>query len=103
MTLDPIIRCPSCEGYGWLTDDFSDSPTDCDWCAGAGYVYLAPNGVQRPIPNSDYGAVADQLEALERQRLRELGYSGEAKPPWEQHIRRGTKGGQLPTPPEHDA
>jgi hypothetical protein len=44
-------------------------------------------GTDRAIPASDYGQVAAQLEALERERLRELGYSGGPKKPWEQAIR----------------
>ncbi len=92
-----IIRCPSCEGYGWHTDEFTGEATDCAWCSGVGYVYQNADGVQHPIPPDDYGAVSDQLEALEQDRMRELGYQGEAKPPWEQAIRKGTRGGLHPS------
>ena len=47
-------------------------------------MYQLENGAQQQIPNSDYGKVADQLELLEQERMRELGYKGAAKPPWEQ-------------------
>ncbi len=94
--MDDIIRCISCDGYGWYEDDFTGEATDCTWCKGAGYVYTSADGTQRPIPHEDYGRIADALEQLERERMRELGYRGEAKPPWEQNIRRGTKGGQHP-------
>ncbi len=94
--MSKIVRCISCEGYGWTTDDFTGETEDCAWCNRTGYVYQDADGTQRPIPDSDYAAVADQLEALEQQRLREIGYTGEAKPPWEQNIRRGTRGGQHP-------
>lgn len=83
-----ISRCPSCDGYGWVDGDWgSDDPQDCDWCAGIGYVYILPSGAHQPIPPADYGKVAYQLEALDHQRMREIGYTGEAKPPWEQAIR----------------
>lgn len=82
-----IARCPSCDGYGWIADDFTAEQADCDWCAGAGYVYRDTAGVDRPIPASDYGAVADQLEQLERERMREIGYTGEAKRMADQAIR----------------
>lgn len=85
---DTIVRCPSCDGYGWLTDDFTGETGDCDWCAGTGYVYRSADGVDRPIPPADYGKVAARLEALEHERLRELGYSGSALHPNDQPIRR---------------
>lgn len=91
-----IVRCPSCEGYGWYTDEFSGETGDCEWCGGIGYVYRSEQGVQRRIPPEDYGRVADTLERLEEERMRELGYTGEAKPPWEQDIRKGTRGGVHP-------
>jgi hypothetical protein len=91
------IRCPSCDGYGWHDDEFTGEAADCAWCGGIGYVYQHPNGVQQPIPESDYARVSDQLEALEQQRMRDLGYDGEAKPPWEQAIRKGTRGGVHPS------
>lgn len=81
------MRCVSCDGYGWFEDD-DGSTQDCDWCGGVGYVYRDANGVDRRIPESDYQQVADRLEQLETQRLRDLGYTGDAKRPWEQAIRR---------------
>jgi hypothetical protein len=84
-----LTRCVSCDGYGWHTDDFTGEATDCDWCGGVGYVYRDENGVDHKIPASDYGKVADQLEQLEDERLRELGYTGSAKHPDEQPIRWG--------------
>jgi hypothetical protein len=82
-----IVRCVSCDGYGWLTDEFSGETTDCDWCGGTGYVYRDLSGVDHRIPEAEYGQVADTLERLEGERLREMGYSGEAKHPDEQAIR----------------
>lgn len=79
----PLVRCPSCDGYGWLDDD----EAECGWCRGAGYVYRDARGTDRVIPPGDYGAVAGALETLERARLAELGYSGGPKKPWEQAIR----------------
>jgi hypothetical protein len=79
-----IVRCVSCDGYGWLSDD----EAECDWCGGIGYVYRSANGVDQRIPPDQLAALTAELEALEAQRLRELGYSGEAKKPWEQAIRR---------------
>ncbi len=87
MNDEQITRCPSCDGYGWLTDDFSGETGDCDWCGGTGYVYRSAAGIDRPIPSEEYGKVAAQLEALEQERLREMGYSGSAKHPDEQPIR----------------
>jgi hypothetical protein len=81
-----VVRCVSCDGYGWLDDEAGES--DCDWCAGVGYVYRDETGVDRRIPSSDFAAVAHTLEALETQRLREMGYTGGAKKPWEQSIRK---------------
>lgn len=78
-----IVLCVSCEGYGWFEDE-----GDCDWCGGAGYVYRDAGGVDHKIPESDYGKVADVLETLETERLREMGYTGEAKKPWEQAVRK---------------
>ena len=85
---DSIVRCPSCDGYGWLTDDFTGESGDCDWCAGTGYVYRSPDATDRPIPPADYGRVAAQLESLEHDRLRDMGYSGSALHPDDQPIRR---------------
>ncbi|MCU0497065.1 MAG: hypothetical protein MUF87_06900 [Anaerolineae bacterium] len=84
-----IVRCVSCEGYGWITDEFTGETEDCDWCQGTGYVYRDTNGIDHPIPPSDYGKVADQLERLESERMRDLGYTGTAKHPKDQAIRQG--------------
>ena len=81
-----IVRCVSCEGYGWFEED--GQVVDCDWCGGAGYVYRDGSGVDHKIPEADYGKVADVLETLEAERLREMGYTGEAKKPWEQEVRK---------------
>lgn len=81
-----ILRCLSCDGYGWFEDEFTGDATDCDWCGGVGYVYRE-DGIDRKIPASDYGAVADTLEHLEEARMRELGYEGSAKHPRDQAIR----------------
>jgi hypothetical protein len=81
-----IVRCVSCDGYGWLDDD--EGEVDCDWCGGVGYIYRDNQGIDRHIPASDYAAVAETLEAMETQRLREMGYSGSAKKPWQQAIRK---------------
>ena len=83
--VETIIRCPSCDGYGWMDDD--GEVRDCDWCGGVGYVYHE-DGADRPIPATDFAAVGARLEQLEVERLREMGYSGEAKKPWEQAIRK---------------
>lgn len=91
-----IVRCISCEGYGWFEDDFTGEAADCDWCAGIGYVYRDADNVDHRIPQADYGRVSDQLEKLEAQRLREMGYEGEPKKPWKQAIRAGTQGGVNP-------
>ncbi|MBW4437335.1 MAG: hypothetical protein KME04_09395 [Pleurocapsa minor GSE-CHR-MK-17-07R] len=86
MTDREIVRCPSCDGYGWLEEDESPAQ-ECAWCAGVGYVYRGADGVDAIIPPSDYAAQGAALESLEEQRLREMGYSGSAKKPWEQEIR----------------
>ncbi|HYO88935.1 MAG TPA: hypothetical protein VER79_09820 [Candidatus Limnocylindrales bacterium] len=91
MTDPALARCPSCDGYGWLEED--DGTAECAWCAGAGYVTRDADGIDRAIPAADYGRLAAQLEALEAERLRELGYSGAAKKPWEQEIRLERKDG----------
>lgn len=90
-----ILRCASCDGYGWFQDDLSGQSEDCDWCGGAGYVYHAA-GRDSVIPAADFEAVADTLEALELERLRELGYEGAAKKPWQQRIRKDTQLGRDP-------
>ncbi len=86
-----LVRCESCEGYGWFEDDDGES-ADCDWCGGVGYVYRDENGVDRRIPPADYEALSEQLERLETERLRALGYTGESKKPWEQKIRQNRQG-----------
>jgi len=81
-----IVPCPSCEGFGWFEDD-DGAAQDCDWCGGIGYIYREANGLDKRIPPADYEQVSNQLEQLETQRLRAMGYTGEAKKPWEQKIR----------------
>lgn len=90
-----IIRCVSCEGFGWFDDDFGGESAECDWCAGVGYVYQH-DGRDAPIPKADFEAVAEELERLERERLRELGYQGAARKPWQQQIRKNTQLGRNP-------
>lgn len=94
-----IVRCAACDGYGWLDDDEEGAAgaSECQWCGGIGYVYRDERGIDRRIPESDYEQNAATLEALELQRLREIGYTGEAKKPWEQEIRKGTTLGNEPT------
>jgi hypothetical protein len=87
-----IVRCVSCEGYGWFTDEFTGETEDCDWCGGTGYVYRDADGIDYRIPDSEYGEVADRIEKLELQRMHGLGYDGMAKKPWEQAIRRKKTG-----------
>lgn len=82
-----IVRCASCDGYGWVEDELDGTVADCDWCKGVGYVYRDEQGVDLAIPPGDYAAVSETLERLETERLRELGYTGQAKPPREQPIR----------------
>ncbi len=93
-----IIRCPSCDGYGWFDDDFTGESDDCDWCEGVGYVYRDAHHVDRPIPAEDLRQddISAKLETLETERLRDIGYTGEAKKPWQQTIRSGTQGGLNP-------
>src|SRR5690606_26726795 len=84
--MSQIVQCVSCDGYGWIDDE--GKAVDCDWCAGIGYVYRNERGLVRRIPTADLPYVSEELEALEAQRLRQLGYTGEARKPWEQAIRR---------------
>jgi len=93
-----IVRCPSCDGYGWAEDDFSAEVEDCAWCGGIGYVYRDTQNLDQQIPEADLKKphISDKLEALEIERLREIGYTGEAKKPWQQEIRKGTQGGENP-------
>jgi hypothetical protein len=90
-----IVRCASCDGFGWSEDDDGQAQ-DCDWCGGIGYTYRDPQGVDRRIPPGDYETVAGRLEQLETERMRALGYTGAAKRPWEQAIRRGQTLGRKP-------
>ena len=83
-----IVRCAACDGYGWLDED-EEGEIECRWCGGIGYVYRDERGVDRRIPESDYERHAETLEQLELERLREIGYTGSAKKPWEQAIRAG--------------
>ena len=85
-----IARCASCDGFGWFEADDLAEAEYCDWCAGAGYVYRQA-GRDKIIPRVDYAAIAEELEALELERLRELGYQGAAKKPWQQRIRQDTQ------------
>ena len=70
---------------------------DCDWCAGAGYVYRDEDrarfadSAQRITPPCPLN-----LEKLELERLREMGYRGGARKPWQQAIRKDTKLGRNP-------
>ncbi|RMF77530.1 MAG: hypothetical protein D6737_17460 [Chloroflexi bacterium] len=81
-----IVRCISCDGYGWEDDE--GDVRDCAWCDGTGYTYRDSDGIDHPIPAEDYGKIADELEQLEMQRMRELGYTGTAKNPEDQEIRK---------------
>lgn len=93
-----IVRCISCDGYGWFEDDFTGETEECDWCAGIGYTYRTLEGIDQKIPLGDLQnpVISQQLEALEAERMREMGYEGAARKPWEQAIRRGTQGGINP-------
>lgn len=94
-----IVRCPSCDGYGWHDDDmFNEGSHECEWCAGVGYVYRDDNDVDRPIPEDDLKRddISQRLEVLETERMRDIGYTGSAKKPWQQDIREGTQGGVNP-------
>lgn len=93
-----IVRCLSCDGYGWDEDEFTGEAEDCAWCAGIGYVYRDVAQIDHKIPQADLrqAAVSAKLEALENERMREIGYSGTAKKPWQQDIRNGTQGGINP-------
>lgn len=91
-----VARCASCEGYGWFEDGFDGEVEDCDWCRGLGYVYRDASGGDSPIPAADYGKLAEELERLEAERMRDLGYLGEARKPWQQAIRKNTALGNDP-------
>jgi hypothetical protein len=81
-----IVRCASCDGYGWVSE-FDAGEEICEWCSGNGYVYRTEAGVDQPISPADLLVHADELEQLEVERLHEMGYSGQAKKPWEQAVR----------------
>lgn len=85
-----IVRCAACDGYGWLDDD-DEGEGECRWCGGIGYVYRDERGIDHRIPASDYDQHAETLERLELERLREIGYTGTAKKPWEQAARQTRK------------
>lgn len=91
-----IVRCISCDGFGWFEDEFSGAVEDCDWCAGVGYVYRDADNKDAPIPKADFDTVAIRLEELEVERLHDMGYEGQAKKPWQQDIRKDTNLGQNP-------
>ncbi|MEM9952759.1 MAG: hypothetical protein AAF846_14220 [Chloroflexota bacterium] len=93
-----LLRCPSCDGYGWSEDDFTGEAEDCGWCAGIGYVFRDDANVDHKITRDQLrdSDISAQLEALDIQRMREIGYEGDAKKPWEQAIRKGTQGGINP-------
>lgn len=99
-----IVRCPSCDGFGWNEDDFTGEEEDCSWCAGIGYVYRDEALVDHKIPLEDLkqADVSDSLEKLETERMREIGYTGGAKKPWQQDIRKGTQGGINPYEEDSD-
>lgn len=99
-----IVRCISCEGFGWFEDDFTGEVEDCDWCHGVGYVYRDEDDKDTPIPEDDFAGVSDELERLETERMHEMGYQGQAKKPWQQAIRKDTQLGQNPYdhPTEND-
>jgi hypothetical protein len=88
-----VVRCISCDGFGWAEDNDGQAE-DCDWCGGIGYVYR-DGGRDRQIPQADLPGLSERLEQLETERMREIGYTGEAKKPWEQAIRDG----KFPKPP----
>jgi hypothetical protein len=81
-----IVRCVSCDGYGWVSD-FDSGEDECEWCSGIGYVYRTTDGVDQIISREQLPAVSEELERLELERLREIGYSGQSKKPWEQAVR----------------
>ena len=84
--------------HAWVEDEFSAETEACDWCDGIGYIYRNDEGIEQIIPREDLknAEISARLETLEQERLREMGYSGEAKKPWEQDIRKGTQGGLNP-------
>lgn len=97
-----IARCVSCDGYGWFEGASAGESEDCDWCRGLGYVYRDAARGDSPIPKADFGKVAHELERLEAERLRELGYQGTARKPWQQKIRQDTALGKNPYASEQE-
>lgn len=104
-----IIRCDACDGYGWIEADFDadadeaadagdGSDAECRWCGGIGYVYRGADGISRRISPEDCTLHAETLERLELERLREIGYTGQAKKPWQQQIRI-ERGDRIAKPP----
>ncbi len=81
-----IVRCVSCDGYGWLEEN--GMVEECDWCGSIGYVFRDAQRIDHQITEPNDPVIAEKLESLERQRMRELGYTGEARHPAEQQIRR---------------
>lgn len=102
--MSEIVRCTACDGYGWIEEDADDfgaeaEGVECKWCGGIGYVYRDEKGVSRRIPPEDYPAQSETLERLELERLREIGYTGQAKQPWKQQIRI-ERGDRIAKPPD---
>ncbi len=76
-----IVQCISCEGFGWFEGE-NDESIECNWCDGVGYTYRDATGIDHRIPTADYERVSDQLEQMEAERLRKMGYTGKVKPRW---------------------
>jgi hypothetical protein len=84
-----IVRCAACDGYGWIADeDQGGTEVECGWCGGIGYASRGEDGIDRAIPTAEWGRYAADFERLERERLREIGYTGDAKHPRDQAIRK---------------
>ncbi|MBL8133602.1 MAG: hypothetical protein JNL42_17195 [Anaerolineae bacterium] len=102
-------RCAACDGYGWVEQDADDAMgvaegdagSECAWCGGIGYVLQDERGVSRRIPEDQLAAHSETLERLELERLRQIGYSGEARKPWQQQIRL-ERGDRIARPPAQD-
>jgi hypothetical protein len=93
-----IVRCISCDGYGWFREEYEDEAEECDWCGGIGYVFRDASGIdQRILPEQLVDpSISALLEQMETERMQQMGYRGEARKPWEQRIRQGTRGGINP-------
>ncbi|MCB9451345.1 MAG: hypothetical protein H6672_07885 [Anaerolineaceae bacterium] len=76
-----IVECISCDGYGWFEDENGESQ-DCSWCGGVGYTYRDEAGIDHRIPSADYERISPELERLEAERLRRMGYTGSVKRRW---------------------